>query len=75
MKSHRLSKKILYNPLWRFPFKPPALLGVIGLRVPKMFNIRTDPYERADITSKPTTTGFLITPSLLFPRRIMWANS
>jgi hypothetical protein len=22
--------KILYNRLWRFPFKPPALLGVIG---------------------------------------------
>src|SRR5262245_26113869 len=22
--------RILYNRLWRFPFKPPALLGVIG---------------------------------------------
>ena len=22
--------RILHNRLWRFPFKPPALLGVIG---------------------------------------------
>lgn len=29
--------------LWAEPFTP--------LRVPKMFNLRTDPYERADITS------------------------
>src|SRR5215475_12323594 len=29
MKS-RLFPRILYNRLWRFPFKPPALLGVIG---------------------------------------------
>src|SRR5262249_32803686 len=33
------SPRIFYNRLWRFPFKPPALLGVIGchngLRVPK----------------------------------------
>jgi hypothetical protein len=29
MKSH-LSSQILYSRLWRFPFKPPALLGVIG---------------------------------------------
>jgi hypothetical protein len=29
MMSH-LRPKVLYNRLWRFPFKPPALLGVIG---------------------------------------------
>jgi hypothetical protein len=29
--------------IWAEPFTP--------LRVPKMFNLRTDPYERADITS------------------------
>ena len=29
--------------VWAEPF--------IALRVPKMFNLRTDPYERADITS------------------------
>ena len=29
--------------IWAEPFIP--------LRVPKMFNLRTDPYERADITS------------------------
>jgi hypothetical protein len=32
MMSH-LRPKVLYNRLWRFPFKPPALLGVIGLPV------------------------------------------
>jgi arylsulfatase len=29
--------------IWAEPFVP--------LRVPKLFNLRTDPYERADITS------------------------
>ena len=29
--------------IWAEPFVP--------LRLPKMFNLRTDPYERADITS------------------------
>ena len=29
--------------LWAEPFT--------GLRIPKMFNLRTDPFERADITS------------------------
>jgi arylsulfatase len=29
--------------VWAEPF--------VGLRVPKIFNLRTDPYERADITS------------------------
>ncbi|MDF2146242.1 hypothetical protein [Knoellia sp. p5-6-4] len=29
--------------VWAEPFTP--------LRVPKMFNLRTDPYERADVTS------------------------
>ena len=29
--------------LWANPFTP--------LRLPKMFNLRTDPYERADVTS------------------------
>jgi arylsulfatase len=29
--------------VWREPFTP--------LRLPKLFNLRTDPYERADITS------------------------
>jgi hypothetical protein len=29
--------------IWSEPF--------VSLRVPKIFNLRTDPYERADITS------------------------
>jgi arylsulfatase A-like enzyme len=34
--------------IWAEPFTT--------LRVPKIFNLRTDPFERADITSKPSET-------------------
>ena len=37
--------------LWTEPFTP--------LRVPKLFNLRTDPYERADVTSN-TYFGWII---------------
>ena len=33
------------------------------LRVPKIFNLRTDPYERADSRRTPTGTGSLTTSS------------
>ena len=33
------------------PVTPGDGLGFVPLRVPKMFNLRTDPYERADTTS------------------------
>ena len=39
--------------LWAEPFVP--------LRVPKLFNLRTDPYERADITSNTYYDWFLDT--------------
>src|SRR5580698_3360566 len=29
-KSQTSCSRVLHNRLWRFPFKPPALLGVIG---------------------------------------------
>ena|ERR1700683_4515866 len=29
-KSQTSCPRVLHNRLWRFPFKPPALLGVIG---------------------------------------------
>ena len=35
--------------IWAEPFTP--------LRVPKIFNLRRDPYERTDITSNTTTIG------------------
>jgi arylsulfatase len=37
--------------LWAEPFVP--------LRVPKLFNLRTDPYERADVTSNTYYDWFL----------------
>jgi hypothetical protein len=37
--------------IWAEPFVP--------LRVPKLFNLRTDPYERADITSNTYWDWFL----------------
>jgi len=43
--------------LWANPFTP--------LRVPKLFNLRTDPYERADITSN-TYYDWLIDHAYLF---------
>ena len=33
------------------------------LRVPKMFNLRMDPYERADMSRTSTTTGGSRTPT------------
>ncbi len=45
--------------IWAEPF--------IRLRLPKLFNLRTDPYERADITS-PTTTGSPITTTYCLRR-------
>jgi hypothetical protein len=37
--------------IWAEPFVP--------LRVPKLFNLRTDPYERADITSNTYYDWFI----------------
>ncbi len=37
------------------------------LRIPKIYNLRTDPYERADITSNTTTIG-----SFTMPTSSMW---
>ena len=37
--------------VWADPFVP--------LRVPKLFNLRTDPYERADITSNTYYDWFI----------------
>ena len=45
--------------IWAEPFVP--------LRVPKLFNLRTDPYERADITSNTYYDWFLDHVYLLMP--------
>ena len=41
--------------------------SVHDLRVPKIFNLRTDPYERADITSNTYYDWLLDHSSLLVP--------
>ena len=45
------------------------------LRVPKIFNLRTDPYERADITSNTYYDWMLDRVFLLGQRRTTWASS
>lgn len=44
--------------VWAEPFTP--------LRVPKLFDLRSDPYERADITSNTYYDWFLSQPYLIF---------
>jgi arylsulfatase len=54
--------------IWRNPFTP--------LRAPKMFNLRTDPYERADITSNTyndwlMSHSYLVTPAQAFVAKFL----
>ncbi|QTX03400.1 arylsulfatase [Agromyces archimandritae] len=50
--------------IWAEPFVP--------LRIPKLFNLRTDPYERADVTSNTYYDWFLDNNYLIFAaNRIM----
>jgi arylsulfatase len=41
--------------VWMEPFVP--------LRIPKVYNLRTDPFERADITSNTYSSGFWRMPT------------
>lgn len=52
--------------VWSEPF--------VALRVPKMFNLRTDPYERADITSNTYYDWVLEHAYLLIPGQAMVAE-
>jgi arylsulfatase A-like enzyme len=52
--------------LWAEPF--------IALRVPKLFNLRTDPFERADITSN-TYYDWFIDNCYIASRRPRWSRS
>jgi arylsulfatase A-like enzyme len=62
---------------WKFVFleqRAPGTLRVWAepytqLRVPKFFNLRTDPYERATSPRTPTTTGASTTHGWRFRRR------
>ncbi len=47
--------------IWAEPF--------IRLRIPKIFNLRTDPYERADMTSNTYCSGTFITSTCCTERR------
>lgn len=52
--------------VWAEPFTP--------LRAPKLFNLRTDPYERADITSNTYYDWFLYHPYLIFAAQAIAAK-
>ena len=52
--------------IWAEPF--------VTLRVPKIFNLRTDPFERADITSNTCYDGLLDHTYLLVPSQVMVAK-
>jgi arylsulfatase len=49
--------------VWAEPFVP--------LRVPKLFNLRTDPYERADVTSNTYYQWILENAYLVFAASIV----
>jgi len=52
--------------VWSEPF--------VTLRVPKLFNLRTDPYERADITSNTYYDWFFDHVFLLVPAQAYVAD-
>ncbi|HKC94497.1 MAG TPA: arylsulfatase [Nitrospira sp.] len=52
--------------IWAEPF--------VNLRIPKLFNLRTDPYERADITSNTYYDWFLDHVFLLVPAQDLVGN-
>ncbi len=62
---------------WKIVFLEQRAMGTLGiwaepfteLRVPKIFNLRTDPYERADITSNTYFDWMLDHAWLLVPAR------
>ncbi|MGJ7562235.1 arylsulfatase [Variovorax sp. GB1R11] len=59
---------------WKVVFMEQRLAGTMGvwaepfvkLRLPKLFNLRTDPYERADVTSNSYYDWFLYHAYILF---------
>ena len=65
---------------WKIVFMEQRVTGTMRiwrairtLRVPKIFNLRTDPDQRADITSTPTTTGCSITLTARTRAGLRWS--
>ena len=52
--------------IWAEPF--------VSLRIPKLFNLRTDPFERADITSNTYYDWFLDHAFLVVPAQSVVAD-
>jgi arylsulfatase A-like enzyme len=52
--------------VWAEPFTP--------LRMPKLFDLRADPYERADITSNTYYDWFISQPYLVFAAQVVTAK-
>ena len=48
---------------------------LVPLRVPKLFNLRTDPYERADMTSNTYYDWLLDHAYMVFAAQISWRSS
>ena len=67
---------------WKVVFMEQRCLGTlqvwaepfVTLRVPKLFNLRTDPFERADVTSNTYWDWLSTTPSSCWRRRRMVAR-
>jgi hypothetical protein len=67
---------------WKVMFKEQRVQGTlqiwfepfVALRVPKIFNLRTDPFERADITSNTYRSWFFENDSSRL-RRPRWSPS
>ncbi len=67
---------------WKIVFMEQRLQGTLGvwaepftrLRLPKIFNLRTDPYERADITSNTYYDWFIHRPYITYPAQVIAAK-
>jgi arylsulfatase len=67
---------------WKIVFLEQRATGTLGLwaepftelRVPKLFNLRTDPYERADVTSNTYYDWFIDRAFLLVPAQAYVAS-
>src|SRR5688572_602844 len=67
---------------WKLVFMEQRLHGTMGvwaepftrLRVPKLFNLRTDPYEFADVTSNTYYDWFIHRAYLVFTSQVVFAK-
>jgi len=67
---------------WKIVFMEQRLPGTMGvwaepftpLRLPKLFNLRTDPFERADVTSNTYYDWFIHRPYIVFAAQAIAAK-